>query len=86
MDVDGGLEILDGFRAAGVPAVSALMDLDAYDTWGRFGISSRAWTRRRQGRRLPDQHDEGVPDNTASGPGRPSRSPTWRSLRVLRRT
>ena len=38
MDADG-LEILDGFRAAGVPAVSILMDLATYDTWERFGTN-----------------------------------------------
>jgi hypothetical protein len=36
MDADG-LEILDGFRAAGVPARSILMDVDAYKEWERFG-------------------------------------------------
>ncbi|HZE05010.1 MAG TPA: Wadjet anti-phage system protein JetD domain-containing protein [Solirubrobacteraceae bacterium] len=38
MDADG-LEILDGFRAAGVPARSILMDVDSYDTWERFGTN-----------------------------------------------
>jgi hypothetical protein len=38
MDADG-LEILDGFRAAGVPAVSILMDQGAYDAWERFGTN-----------------------------------------------
>lgn len=38
MDADG-LEILNGFRAAGVPAVSILMDLAAYDAWERFGTN-----------------------------------------------
>jgi hypothetical protein len=36
MDADG-LEILDGFRAAGVPAISMLMNPDAYQRWRRFG-------------------------------------------------
>jgi hypothetical protein len=36
MDADG-LEILDGFRAAGVPARSILMDVEAYMVWERFG-------------------------------------------------
>jgi hypothetical protein len=36
MDADG-LEILDGFRAAGVPATSLLMDPTAYLAWERFG-------------------------------------------------
>lgn len=36
MDADG-LEILDGFRVAGVPARSILMDVDAYAEWERFG-------------------------------------------------
>lgn len=38
MDADG-LEILDGFRAAGVPAASILMDPDAYEAWERFGTN-----------------------------------------------
>ncbi len=38
MDADG-LEILDGFRAAGVPARSILMDVDAYARWERFGTN-----------------------------------------------
>ncbi len=41
MDVDG-LEILDGFRAAGVPARSLLMDLASYDQWERYGTNSDA--------------------------------------------
>lgn len=36
MDADG-LEILNGFRAAGVPAESILMDPATYDAWERFG-------------------------------------------------
>jgi hypothetical protein len=39
MDADG-LEILDGFRAAGVPARSILMDPAAYETWARFGTNT----------------------------------------------
>jgi hypothetical protein len=38
MDADG-LEILDGFRAAGIPAVSILMNPDAYQRWRRFGTN-----------------------------------------------
>lgn len=38
MDADG-LEILDGFRAAGVPATSILMDPTAYAAWERFGTN-----------------------------------------------
>ena len=38
MDADG-LEILDGFRAAGVPAVSILMSTGAYEQWERFGTN-----------------------------------------------
>jgi hypothetical protein len=38
MDADG-LEILDGFRAAGVPAISILMDPVAYEAWERFGTN-----------------------------------------------
>lgn len=38
MDADG-LEILNEFRAAGIPAVSLLMDKDSYTTWERFGTN-----------------------------------------------
>ena len=38
MDADG-LEILDGFRAAGVPARSLLMDPTAYEAWERYGTN-----------------------------------------------
>jgi hypothetical protein len=38
MDADG-LEILDGFRAAGVPAMSFLMDPATYEAWERFGTN-----------------------------------------------
>jgi hypothetical protein len=38
MDADG-LEILDGFRAAGVPAASILMDPAAYAVWEQFGTN-----------------------------------------------
>lgn len=38
MDVDG-FEILDGFRAAGIPARSLLMDKNAFDTWERYGTN-----------------------------------------------
>jgi hypothetical protein len=38
MDADG-LEILDGFRAAGVPAMSILMDPETYDAWEQFGTN-----------------------------------------------
>lgn len=38
MDADG-LEILDGFRAAGVPATSTPMDPPSYETGGRFGTN-----------------------------------------------
>lgn len=41
MDPDG-LEILAGFRAAGLAAVSLLMDPAAYDTWERFGTNTDA--------------------------------------------
>ncbi len=39
MDVDG-FEILDGFRAAGVPARSLLMDMDAYCAWELYGTNT----------------------------------------------
>jgi hypothetical protein len=38
MDADG-LEILNEFRAAGIPATSILMDLDAYAGWERYGVN-----------------------------------------------
>lgn len=37
MDADG-LEILHGFRAAGLPVRSLFMDLAAYEQWERFGV------------------------------------------------
>jgi len=50
MDADG-LEILDGFRAAGVPARSILMDIYAYEEWQRFGPGSEG----------PPTHQPGPP-------------------------
>ena len=41
MDADG-LEILDGFRAAGVPARSILMSPAAFERWERFGTNTDA--------------------------------------------
>jgi hypothetical protein len=41
MDADG-LEILDGFRAEGIAATSILMNLNAYETWERFGTNTDA--------------------------------------------
>ncbi|GAA2051805.1 Wadjet anti-phage system protein JetD domain-containing protein [Leifsonia soli] len=38
MDADG-LEILDGFRAAGVPARSILMDPDSFTRWEAYGTT-----------------------------------------------
>ena len=38
MDADG-LEILNEFRAAGVPAASLFMDIDAYEKWERYGTN-----------------------------------------------
>lgn len=38
MDADG-LEILDGFRAAGIAAKSLLMDLESYEQYERFGTN-----------------------------------------------
>jgi hypothetical protein len=38
MDPDG-LEILDGFRAAGIPARSLFMDPEAFDAWERYGTN-----------------------------------------------
>jgi hypothetical protein len=41
MDADG-LEILNEFRASGLPAHSILMNLQAYDQWCRFGSDTDA--------------------------------------------
>ncbi len=49
MDADG-LEILDGFRAAGVPATSLFMDLPAFERWERFGTNEDPRGRPLQGR------------------------------------
>jgi hypothetical protein len=38
MDADG-LEILQGFRAAGVPARSIFMDMESFNRWERFGTN-----------------------------------------------
>lgn len=38
MDADG-FEILNGFRAAGIPAVSLLMDVPTYEQWERYGTN-----------------------------------------------
>jgi hypothetical protein len=38
MDADG-LEILDGFRAAGLAARSLFMDVDSYTRWSRYGTN-----------------------------------------------
>ena len=39
-DIDAaGFEILDGFRADGVPAISMLMDLATFDRYERYGTS-----------------------------------------------
>lgn len=37
MDADG-LEILNGFRAAGLPARSLFMDVPSYERWERYGV------------------------------------------------
>lgn len=49
MDADG-LEILNEFRAAGVPARSLLMDLPAFNQWERFGTNVDARGRPLQAR------------------------------------
>ena len=38
LDADG-LEILNEFRAAGLPAVPLLMDLETYQRWERYGVN-----------------------------------------------
>ncbi|MGZ4591464.1 MAG: Wadjet anti-phage system protein JetD domain-containing protein [Actinomycetes bacterium] len=60
MDADG-LEILDGFRAAGVPAAAVLMDPAAYAEWERFGTDLDPRGRpleARQPRALPHLTDD----------------------------
>lgn len=59
MDADG-LEILDGFRAAGVPARSILMDPEAYETWERYGTNSYP-----NGREIGSRSPAAVPRLTA---------------------
>lgn len=59
MDVYG-LEILDGFRAAGVRARSLLMNLAAYCDWERFGTNTDA-----KGRPLRPTVPREVPNLTA---------------------
>jgi hypothetical protein len=59
MDADG-LEILDGFRAAGVPATSVLMNPTAYQAWERFGTNLDP-----KGRELPPRTARPVPFLTA---------------------
>lgn len=59
MDADG-LEILNGFRAAGVPARSILMNPAAYETWERFGTNTDA-----RGRPLTSREPRLVPHLTA---------------------
>lgn len=49
MDADG-LEILQEFRAAGVPATSLLMDLGAYRAWALFGTRHDRFGRELMGR------------------------------------
>jgi len=44
-DMDtSGLEILDGFRAAGLPVTSVLMDLATYERYEQFGTSTNPLT------------------------------------------
>lgn len=60
MDADG-LEILDGFRAAGVPARSVLMDRAAYARWERYGTNSDS-----QGVAIRSRDQRAVPNLTAA--------------------
>ena len=59
MDADG-LEILNEFRAAGVPARSILMDSEAFDAWERFGVDTDA-----RGSRIESRAERPVPWLTA---------------------
>jgi hypothetical protein len=58
MDADG-LEILNEFRAAGVPATSLFMDVTAYTAWERYGTNVDV-----RGRRLEARHPRPVPHLT----------------------
>ncbi|WP_151083317.1 DUF3322 and DUF2220 domain-containing protein [Nocardioides cynanchi] len=60
MDADG-LEILDGFRAAGVAATSLLMGTADYDTWERFGTNHDP-----RGRPLAPRNPRPTPHLTAN--------------------
>jgi hypothetical protein len=73
MDADG-LEILDGFRQAGVPATSVLMNQDAYARWERFGTSADPG-----GRSLAPRKARPVPHLTLSEAGLYHQliSPAW---------
>jgi hypothetical protein len=61
-DIDAdGLEILNGFRAAGVPARSLFMDRAAYARWARYGVD-HDHRGNPLGPRAPRRHDQLVPD------------------------
>ena len=79
MDVDG-LEILDGFRAAGVPATSILMDVAAYDTWQRYGTNADT-----KGRELAPRPARAVPHLTGPELELYARlsDPAWRGHRRI---
>lgn len=79
MDADG-LEILDGFRAAGVPARSLLMNPAAFDAWERFGTNVDA-----RGRPLEPRDPRPVPHLTADEAELYSRliAPDWTRYRRI---
>jgi hypothetical protein len=58
MDPDG-MEILDGFRTAGLAVRSMLMDVDAYEKWERYGTNTDA-----KGRPLVPRPPRPVPSLT----------------------
>jgi hypothetical protein len=79
MDADG-LEILDGFRAAGIVATSILMNTVAFDAWERFGTNTDS-----HGRPLEPRVARSVPHLTAEECALYQQliSPTWSKHRRI---
>jgi hypothetical protein len=79
MDADG-LEILDEFRAAGIPATSLFMDLSAYTRWERYGTNLDP-----RGRPLQPRTPRPVPllNDAETGLYRCLTSETWTRYRCV---
>ncbi|MEV0458973.1 Wadjet anti-phage system protein JetD domain-containing protein [Catellatospora methionotrophica] len=77
MDADG-LEILNEFRAAGIPASSILMDIASYEQWERFGTNEDA--RGRPLRWRPPRHVPYLTEDEATL-YRCLTSPDWKRCR-----